>query len=167
MTERGPKKCETFPNIFASALWRRGCSTLLRQSSAKHRRAEESPSWCWTRRCHYTSFLPTEAESALSYAGFVAILPEESNLKQLQHHQEMRPVTGGFKWIWASKWKYSLAKTTPCSSGYSSLYYWLLGVAFLMDVSALPTFAQKAPDLCFNGWIWEMKCQLFLLQSSR
>lgn len=147
------QKREIIPSIFVSALWRRGCSVLLRQSSAKHRRAEESPSWYWTCRIHYTGFLPTEAESGLKYASFMVVLPEESNLKQVQHHQEMRPLTWSFKGIWASRWKYSLAETTSHSSGYYSLYYWLLGVAFPLIISALPTFAQKFPDLCWHEWI--------------
>lgn len=153
MTERGPEKCEIIPSIFVSAVWQWGCNTLQRQSSAKHHSAEESPSWYWTCRIHYTGFSPTEAESALNYSGFMVILPEESNLKQVQHHQEMRPVTWSLKGIWASRWKYSLAETTPHFLGYSSLYYWLLGIAFPLVISALLTYVQKFPDLWWNGWI--------------
>lgn len=147
MIEWGLEKHKIIPSIFVSALWWRGCSTLLRPSSAKHRRAEESPSWYWTCRIHYTGFLPTDAESALNYAGFMVILPEKTNLKQVQHQQEMRLVTWSFKGIWASQWRYSLAETTPRSSEYSSLYYWLLGIAFPLVILALPTFAQEFPYL--------------------
>lgn len=153
MTEWGPEKRGIIPSIFVSALWWRGSSTVLQQSSAKHHRAEVSPSWYWTYGIHYTSMLPTEAESALNYGRFMVILPEESNLKQVQHHQEMTPVTCSFKGISASRWKYSLAETITHSSGYFFLYCWLLGVAFplvtfrtsniLLKIPTIPTFCSK------------------------
>lgn len=128
-------------------------NTVLRWFLAKHHRAEEIPSWYGPCRIHYPCSLPTEADSALNYSGFMVILPEESNLKQVQHHQEMRPVTWSFKRIWASKYKCNLAENTPHSSGYSSLYCWLLGTVFPLVVSTPPTFDKKFPDFWWNWWI--------------
>lgn len=103
-------------------------------------------SWYGTCRIHYPCCLPTEAESAHNYSGFMVISPEESNLKQVQHHQEMRPVTWGFKRIWASRHKYNLAENTQHSLGHSSL----CGTVFPLAILGFPTFDKKFPDLWWN-----------------